>query len=117
MSTQQSLPITQPRPTDGNVVLFVDYLRRQDRWVTASQVCQALGLPNGEASKRMIRAWANADRNVISGNSGYRHADLTTIDDIREFLGRLGSQRRAMTEREIRARQILHAKIQHATTA
>lgn len=115
MITQPDLPMTQPRETDHNVEMFVHYLRRQLTWVTAQQVCEALGLSTGEAGKRMVRAWAHADPNVISGNSGYRHADLASIDDVSEFLGRIQSQRIAMTNREIRVRRILHSKIQHAS--
>lgn len=113
-STQEELPLTQARATDPNVLMFVGYLRTQDAWKTATEVCEELGLPPGESGKRMVRAWASADANIVSGNSGYRHVDLVSIEELREFLGRMSSQRQAMAAREIRARQILHSKIQHA---
>ena len=108
--SQDELPLFA-EPPDEHIARFVHLLALLGDWITSTQVCHHLVLPVNESSRRMIRDWANASDDVISGQRGYRHVTHATADDISHFCNWMESQASRMQSRSIRIRQRAHALV------
>jgi hypothetical protein len=90
-----------------NSTAVADTLRRADAWLSAQQIIDRLfsephdpACKNSESSRRLIRRCAEAlGSEIISGQSGYKHIDNATPDEVRHFANWMKSQGGKMVAR------------------
>ena len=103
------LPLFEAEKADANVAAFVELLKGAEDWLTAGDVLRRLILPDTDARRRAVRAWAEAAEDVIiSGQRGYRHVDRATIEEIDHFANWMESQGTKMIARAIKTRRHAH---------
>src|SRR4051812_34832794 len=80
-------------------------LQNSTDWLTASDILNRLNLTDTEASRRSIRACAEAlSDQLISGQLGYKHVDRATEEEVRHFCNWMDSQGDKMKLRAARTR-------------
>lgn len=96
---QLDLTLKAPEP-DACVLEFIRILEQQTIWLTAYQLLPILGLAVTDSNKRHLRAWANASGGkILSGQSGYRHIDHATVEEVAHAANWLEHQAREMGDR------------------
>ncbi|MEO6001525.1 MAG: hypothetical protein ABIZ04_20900 [Opitutus sp.] len=114
MSTQLDLPVKSHVPivkqAEVRAVLVV--LRRSRDWMTARQICEAVGTYS-TALERKVRACASVAAPAIvsfPGSPGYKFWDFCTVQEIDRCIDALESQGKDMIKRANVYRIAYHRK-------
>jgi hypothetical protein len=83
-------------PKTADPAPLVDLLRTRGGWLSAKAIAAALGV---------------SDREVISGQRGYRLTRSASLDEIRHASAWLRSQAREMLRRSIAIQRVAHASV------
>jgi hypothetical protein len=109
MPTAQPDLFDQPQhAADADLRWLEEFLRGGKCWFTAGDILLSLGRPASENNKRWLRALANASAWIISGQSGYRHIENCSPEEIHHCAATLESQAKEMASRAGRLRQTAH---------
>lgn len=111
MEQQDLIFITKPNdPIDIRRMLDLLFVRAD--WMSAAEVLIALGYPNTESHRRMIRRFAEtATDELISGQAGYKHVAKATPEEIHHFASWMISQGKKMIARGLRTSRHAHTLI------
>ena len=93
---------------DADVRWLEEFLRGGKCWFTSGDILMSLGVPASENKKRWLRGLANASEFVVSGQSGYRHMEHCSPEEIHHCAATLESQAKEMAERAGRLRKSAH---------
>ena len=116
MTTIQELPLwikQQTHPSEYSTREMVLTLKQFNalgkRWVKGKELCEAIGWPDHENSRRKLRGIAEASNGVIiSSNDGYALIGSCTPEEVRHAVARIRHQGRLMIARSIKIERAYH---------
>jgi hypothetical protein len=115
-SNQLILPFTRSSRRElaasGGLEKIIAILSAARDWLSASEICRAIGLPDTEHNKRWLRLLAeNSDGQIISGQLGYRLTAQASQDEIRTAAAWLEHQAARMSQRARAIRRRAHMSL------
>jgi hypothetical protein len=84
----------------ANSAAIAALLRRSQDWLSASDILTRLNWIDSESNRRLVRKCAEElGSELISGQSGYKHIENATADEVRHFANWMKSQGGKMVSR------------------
>ena len=109
MTTQLELAPPAPAPALARDAAWLEQLLHgHGRWLTAADIFELSGKM---VDDRRVRKLASASGWIISGDSGYKHLEHATPEQIEHATSRLESQAKQMAERAGLIRRNAHRRI------
>jgi hypothetical protein len=96
---------------DGRDVIrtLKQFAALNERWVHGKVICESLGWPDHENSRRRLRAVAEAhSKEILSGDAGYALLRNCTPEEINHAANRLKAQAEKMLQRSVDIRTAYH---------
>ena len=95
------LGLFEVKPGDANVVWLECFLKQHARWIKAGEILRFHGREETEDQKRLLRSLASASEWIVSGQSGYKHIEHASPEEIHHATAALISQGKKMIKRGI----------------